>query len=107
MNNLNIIQINDVHGYIKEHEEYFYEKEGLVFKKAGGYACIKTIINNTKATGPTLVFDGGDPFHGTYPVVKSKGEVLIPILNNLELDAMTGHWDFTYGQNTLFNLQIN
>lgn len=56
-----------------------------------------------------LLFDNGDTFHGTYPVVKTKGESLIPILNELGFDAMTGHWDFAYGPEHLQQLvqQLN
>ncbi len=97
MKKINIIQINDVHGYIKEHDEYFFTEKGTTYKKAGGYARIKTVIDTARSEAPTLVLDGGDTFHGTKPVVQSKGEVLIPILNHLGLDGMTGHWDFAYG----------
>jgi 2',3'-cyclic-nucleotide 2'-phosphodiesterase (5'-nucleotidase family) len=44
-----------------------------------------------------VLLDNGDTFHGTYPVVHSKGEALLPILNAIRFDAMTGHWDFAYG----------
>ncbi|OYX83197.1 MAG: hypothetical protein B7Y83_12290 [Flavobacteriales bacterium 32-34-25] len=43
-----------------------------------------------------MFFDGGDTFHGTLPVVISRGEALIPILSELGFSAMVGHWDFTY-----------
>lgn len=104
MKTINIIQINDVHGYIKEHDEYFFTHKGIEYKKAGGYARIKTIIQNAQNEHPTLALDGGDTFHGTKPVVKSKGEILVPILNHLDLDGMTGHWDFAYGPKHLQSL---
>jgi S-sulfosulfanyl-L-cysteine sulfohydrolase len=46
---------------------------------------------------PTLVLDCGDTIHGTYPVVKSQGEAMVPVLNQMGLGAMTGHWEFAYG----------
>ncbi|KXA96601.1 5'-nucleotidase, partial [candidate division MSBL1 archaeon SCGC-AAA259I14] len=48
-----------------------------------------------------IVLDNGDTIHGTYPVVKSEGEVLIPILNRMGFDAWTAHWDFAYGPDHL------
>src|SRR5699024_3659790 len=51
-----------------------------------------------------LLFDNGDTFHGTYPVVTSKGEAIVPILNELPFLAMTGHWDFAYGPKQLKHL---
>ncbi len=104
MKKIQILQINDVHGYIKEHDEYFFTKDGIEYKKAGGYSRIKTVIENAQKEGPVLALDGGDTFHGTKPVVKSKGEILIPILNHLELDGMSGHWDFAYGPKHLKHL---
>jgi sulfur-oxidizing protein SoxB len=44
-----------------------------------------------------LAFDCGDTIHGTYAAVKSEGEALIPILNEMGLSAMTAHWEFAYG----------
>lgn len=104
MKTINILQINDVHGYIHKHPEYFYTHQGIEFKMAGGYARMRTIIKEAKKEHATLTLDGGDTFHGTKPVVESKGEILIPILNHLELDAMTGHWDFAYGPKHLISL---
>ena len=48
--------------------------------------------------------DGGDTLHGTYPVVKSRGEAMIPILNEMGLEAMTAHWEFAYGPSHLKKL---
>lgn len=41
-------------------------------------------------------FGGGDTFHVTPPILQSKYESLIPVLNELGLDVMIGHWDFAY-----------
>ena len=47
--------------------------------------------------GAVLAFDGGDTIHGTYPVVQTQGQALLPILESLRFDAMTAHWEFAYG----------
>lgn len=47
--------------------------------------------------GPVVALDCGDTIHGTYPVVKSQGEAMVPLLNQMGLGAMTGHWEFAYG----------
>ena len=44
-----------------------------------------------------VALDNGDTIHGTFAAVNSKGESLVPILNELDLDAMTAHWEFAYG----------
>ncbi|MGE5351613.1 MAG: hypothetical protein ACM3P0_05985 [Acidobacteriota bacterium] len=42
------------------------------------------------------LFDGGDTIHGTFPAVKSKGDLFLPVLNEMKFDAMTAHWEFAY-----------
>ena len=89
---LSIAYINDVHAYLEPHAELFYKDNGVeTVETAGGYASIASVIKNIRNNNPnTLVFDGGDTFHGTLPVVESKGEALIPILN--KLDFFTNRW---------------
>ena len=95
---LNILFINDVHGYLAPHPELFYNKDGETIEKVGGYASIAGYVNKVRTENPnTLLFDGGDTLHGTKPVVDSEGELLVPILNAMKVDALVGHWDFAYG----------
>ena len=96
---LTIIQMNDTHGYLEEHFEYLWKGDREIFVKAGGYSRIAKYVSDMRKEkdGKVLFVDGGDTFHGTYSVVKSEGEVLVELLNDLELDAMTAHWDFAYG----------
>lgn len=102
---LSIGFINDVHGYLEPHPELFYNEDGEYIKTAGGYAKIATVFNQIKSKSEhALFFDGGDTFHGTLPVVISKGEVLPPILRELGLNGMVGHWDFAYNPNHLLSL---
>ncbi|PZX55937.1 5'-nucleotidase [Algoriphagus ratkowskyi] len=107
---LDILFINDVHGYIAPHSELFYDENGEYVAEAGGYARLYTKVEEIKKNNPnTLLFDGGDTFHGTKPIVDTKGQSLIPILNKMGFDAMTSHWDFAYGPEHLKNLtsQLN
>ena len=103
---LTIIQMNDTHGYIEEHFEYLWEGGNEKFLKAGGYSRIKAYAEKVRdeKRGNVLFLDGGDTFHGTYHLVKSKGEVILPLLNSLDLDAMTAHWEFAYGPEQFIKL---
>ncbi|SFN72004.1 bifunctional metallophosphatase/5'-nucleotidase [Salegentibacter flavus] len=94
-----LIQITDVHGYMESHQEMFWEKGQKLYRKAGGYTRISQYLKKIREEkqGAVIALDGGDTFHGTYPVVQTKGEILVSILNHLGLDAMTAHWDFAYG----------
>ena len=97
--NITIVQLNDVHGYLELHPELFWAGDHAEYRNAGGYARIKTVLENVRQARPgrVLAFDCGDTIHGTYPAVHTKGEALLPILNALALDGMTAHWEFGYG----------
>ena len=43
---LTILQINDTHSYLELHNEMFYEKDKLAFRKAGGYARLQSLIKD-------------------------------------------------------------
>ncbi|MHB1394977.1 MAG: bifunctional metallophosphatase/5'-nucleotidase [Clostridia bacterium] len=100
---INIVQINDVHGYMNLHQELFWQDKKASCRQAGGYARIAALVNQIRAENPgnVLFCDSGDTLHGTYPVVQTKGKILIPLLNKLNLDAMTVHWEFAYSPNVL------
>ncbi len=103
---LNILFINDVHGYLQPHAELFYNETGEIVETAGGYAHIAGIVAEIRKENPnTLLFDGGDTLHGTKPVVDTKGEAVIPILNALKVEALVGHWDFAYGPDRLHQIE--
>ena len=99
---LTVIQLNDSHAYFDLHQEIFWQGNQAVYRPAGGYARMATIVKKIRAENPerTLFCDSGDTLHGTYPAQKTEGEALIPILNRLGLDAMTAHWEFAYGPET-------
>jgi 5'-nucleotidase len=89
---LSIGFINDVHGYLEPHPELFYGKDGEFIKTAGGYAKIASVFEKIRNENEhTLFFDGRDTFHGTLPVVASRGEVLIPVLKELGFSAIRVH----------------
>ncbi|MES2873814.1 5'-nucleotidase C-terminal domain-containing protein [Daejeonella sp. JGW-45] len=107
---LSIAYLNDVHGYLEPHPELMFDAESRETKVMGGYSRIYSLIKDIRRQNlNTLVLDGGDTFHGTLPVVKSKGEAIVPVLNKIGFNAMVGHWDFAYGPDQLLKLndQLN
>jgi sulfur-oxidizing protein SoxB len=90
--------MNDSHAYYDLHQEMFWEGDQAVYRKAGGYARIATLVKQirTESQESVLFCDCGDTLHGTYPALKTQGQNMIPILNSLGLDAMTAHWEFAY-----------
>ena len=102
---LDILYLNDVHGYLEPHNELFYNNKGEFTETVGGYSRISTLVRQIRQNSDqTLLFDGGDTLHGTLPLINSKGEALIPVLNKLSFNAMVGHWDFAYGPQQLKHL---
>lgn len=97
MPNLTLLQINDTHGYLEPHPEIQWSAHGPCVVTMGGFARIATVFADARSQGEALAFDNGDTFHGTPPLVESRGGSIVPILNALGLSAMTGHWDFAYG----------
>ncbi|MBK8595034.1 MAG: 5'-nucleotidase C-terminal domain-containing protein [Holophagales bacterium] len=96
---LTVLQLNDSHANFDLHQEVFWEGGRAVYRPAGGYARIAAVVKEVRAANPggTLFCDCGDTFHGTYPVMETRGAALVPVLNALGLDAMTAHWEFAYG----------
>ncbi|MHB8057989.1 MAG: bifunctional metallophosphatase/5'-nucleotidase [Desulfuromonadaceae bacterium] len=102
MNNgksLTVMQLNDSHAYFDLHQEMFWLGSQALYRPAGGYARIATIVKQirTESRGDTLFCDCGDTLHGTYPAQITQGQTMVPVLNALVLDAMTAHWEFAYG----------
>ena len=93
---LTVIQLNDSHAYFDLHQELFRQGNHAIYRPAGGYARIATLIGQMreKTKGRMLFCDNGDTFNGTYPAVKTQGAAMVPVLNALGLDAMTVHWEF-------------
>lgn len=100
---LTIIQLNDSHAYFDLHQELFWQGNRAVYRPAGGYARIATLMKQMRETiGERLMFcDCGDTLNGTYPAVKTQGAAMVPVLNALGLDAMTVHWEFAFGPSVL------
>ena len=96
---LTIVQMNDTHAYFDIHQEMFWHGDHAVYRQAGGYARISTLVKQirTESHGSCLFCDCGDTLHGTFPAVDTQGKAIIPVLNSLGLDAMTAHWEFAYG----------
>jgi S-sulfosulfanyl-L-cysteine sulfohydrolase len=78
-----------------------FEKSAARFGKLGGFAHLKTLIDRLRNdAGPSrcLLLDGGDSWQGTGIANATCGADMVEAANLLGIDAMTGHWEFTYGE---------
>src|SRR6516225_3145420 len=81
-----------------------FEKSAQRFGKLGGFAHLKTLIDrlrNDVGEGHSLLLDGGDLWQGTGLANNTLGADMVEAANLLGIDAMTGHWEFTYGEAAL------
>ncbi|WP_417681889.1 thiosulfohydrolase SoxB [Roseibium sp.] len=69
------------------------------YGKMGGMDRVATIIKRIRSErgDNMLLLDGGDTWQGSYTSNKTLGQDMITVMNSLQPDAMTGHWEFTYG----------
>lgn len=96
---ITILITTDIHAQIFTHDEFFWENEKAVYKKRGGLAVLKTMIDSLKSKNPknTIIYDGGDYFHGHALASLTEGEALIPLFNSLAYDVMLpGNWEVVY-----------
>ena len=65
----------------------------------GGFAHLATLVKRLKASRPgALLLDGGDTWQGSATALWTKGQDMVDACKLLGVDVMTGHWEFTYGQ---------
>lgn len=70
------------------------------YGRMGGMDRIATLIGAVRAErgdNNVLLLDGGDSWQGSWTSLQMKGQDMIDVMSALKLDAMVGHWEFTYG----------
>jgi S-sulfosulfanyl-L-cysteine sulfohydrolase len=81
-----------------------YQEAAQRYGRMGGFAHLKTLIDRLRTDagpGNSLLLDGGDLLQGTGQAAVMQGADMVEAANLLGIDALTGHWEFTYGEAAL------
>ena len=71
---------------------------GKTYGKMGGMDRVATVVKAIRAARPeALLLDGGDTWHGSMTSFLTKGQDVVNVMNALGVEAMTSHWEWTYG----------
>ena len=97
-NEFSILITTDLHAQINTHDEFFWENGQAVYKRRGGLAVLKTMIDTLRKENPNnILYDGGDYFHGHAIASLTEGEALIPLMNAFNYDLiLPGNWEVVY-----------
>ena len=75
-----------------------FTRAARAYGAVGGFAHLATLVKKLRASRPgALLLDGGDTWQGSATALWTRGQDMIDAQKLLGVDAMTGHWEFTYG----------
>jgi S-sulfosulfanyl-L-cysteine sulfohydrolase len=76
-----------------------FETASRQYGKVGGFAHLATLVKQLKASRPgAILLDGGDTWQGSATSLWTNGQDMVDACKLLGVDIMTGHWEFTLGQ---------
>ncbi len=82
-----------------------FETAAKRYGKVGGFAHLATLVKRMKTSRPgALLLDGGDTWQGSATALWTKGQDMVDACRLLGVDVMTGHFEFTYGQDRVTEL---
>lgn len=71
------------------------------YGRMGGFdrlAAVVKAIRAERGDNRVLLLDGGDTWQGSWSALQTKGQDMVDLMSALKVDAMTSHWEFTYGE---------
>jgi sulfur-oxidizing protein SoxB len=91
------IEAGSPQAYALSNEDYIDLAKS--YGRMGGIDRIATVLKSIRAErdANTLFLDGGDTWQGSYTSLKTRGQDMVDVMSSLKPDAMTAHWEFTYG----------
>jgi len=70
------------------------------YGRMGGMDRVATLIKAVRAkrgADNVLLLDGGDAWQGSWTSLKTHAQDMVDVQSTLGVEAMVGHWEFTYG----------
>jgi sulfur-oxidizing protein SoxB len=77
-----------------------FEALAKTYGRIGGLDRAATVVKSVRAErgDRVLLLDGGDTWQGSLGSLRTRGQDMADCMKLLKPDAMTGHWEFTYGE---------
>ncbi len=77
-----------------------FEALAKTYGRIGGLDRAATVVKAVRAErgDRVLMLDGGDTWQGSLGSLRTKGQDMADCMKLLKPDAMTGHWEFAYGE---------
>jgi sulfur-oxidizing protein SoxB len=76
-----------------------FDRAARQYGKVGGFAHLATLVKRLRAGRPgALLLDGGDTWQGSATALWTQAQDMVDAAKLLGVDVMTGHWDFSYGE---------
>ena len=94
--------------YALTHEDF--TALGRTYGKMGGMDRVATVVKAIRADRPeAIILDGGDTWHGSMSSYLTRGQDMVNVMNALGVEAMTSHWEWTFGSERVLELvdQLN
>ena len=90
------IETGTPHAYALTYEDF--TALAKTYGRMGGMDRVATVVKAIRADRPdALLLDGGDTWQGSLTAERTKGQDMVNVMNALQPDAMTSHWEFTLG----------
>jgi len=75
------------------------------YGRVGGLDRVATVVKSIRADRPdAILLDGGDTWHGSYTCHHTQGQDMVNVMNALNTEAMTFHWEFTLGSDRIHEI---
>ena len=75
------------------------------YGRVGGLDRVATVVKSIRADRPdAILLDGGDTWHGSYTCHHTQGQDMVNVMNALNTEAMTFHWEFTLGSDRVHEI---